>query len=256
MTDIRQIDAREHLARILESRGHGGAVATAIDLDTDTSTLAKWVRGIRPIPPHRVPRIMALTPTIRPGPAPDAPPQIREKTDMMQPDAPDPATGQTLDQTSGADQTPDQTPDHPSGTDPAPDQTADTAPDARPMPDMEDLEEAVLSAQPHDRFDPGLPRDDDRDGDAPGIPKMDMATFRAVAWMPAHQFYAARVGPPGDAVILGSARTADHACAAAWRCADRAGLLEIIDTGHWTADLAILGMYVVGLRNAVIGARA
>ena len=221
MTEIRQIDAREHLARILESRGHGGAVATAIDLDTDTSTLAKWVRGTRPIPPHRLPRIMTLTPTIRPGDAPDAPAAPAAPTPEGLPDPPDSAP-----------------------EDPGP------APDALPE-DLDALEQAVLGARPSDRW--SIPDAPDWGSTAPDAPGLDGSAFRAQVWLPVHEMAAMISGPPAAPVIirLGRSDQGAAACAAAHRCADRLGLTEILASGHWTADLAIMAVYAWTMRMAI-----
>ena len=62
---------------------------------------------------------------------------------------------------------------------------------------------------------------------------------------------AAQQGPPADEVILKMARQAHEPCAAAYRTCDRLGMLEMLEAGHWTADIAVILMYVWGLRGAV-----
>lgn len=57
------------------------------------------------------------------------------------------------------------------------------------------------------------------------------------------------VGPPGGPLIAAQARSGhgNLACEASERVAHRMGLEEALRNGHWMADLAIMGSYVIAV---------
>ncbi|WP_420011335.1 hypothetical protein [Tateyamaria sp.] len=68
-----QESALDHLNSVIAARGRGGVFSVALDLGQDSSHVSKWRNRRRPIPPHLINRIMALSGDLRAGTGPDGP---------------------------------------------------------------------------------------------------------------------------------------------------------------------------------------
>ncbi|WP_424833661.1 helix-turn-helix domain-containing protein [Ruegeria sp.] len=209
--------AIDHLNRVIAARGRGGGFSVAVDLGVDPSQVSHWRRGKRVPSPDMTRKINGL-------PVIDNHDSDKLDTDHDNLDA-------DHDTHDGNHDSHDANPDNLD------------APAARIAPEsMADLEAAVLGATPQDVIEVGSADLDT----GPALPAPS-SEWRDNVWLFAHDMIAAYVGPPRGPLIAKHARSAHGtaACEASERVAHRMGLDNLMRSGHWTVDLAIMASYAI-----------
>ncbi|WP_424829978.1 helix-turn-helix domain-containing protein [Ruegeria sp.] len=224
--------AIDHLNRVIAARGRGGGFSVAVDLGVDPSQVSHWRRGKRVPSPDMTRKINGL-------PVIDNHDGDKLDTDHDKLDTDHDKLDTDHDNLDADHDSHDANPD-----------SHDANPDNLDAPDpvrigpesMADLEAAVLGATPQDVIEVGSADLDT----GPALPAPS-SEWRDNVWLFAHDMIAAYVGPPRGPLIAKHARSAHGtaACEASERVAHRMGLDNLMRSGHWTVDLAIMASYAI-----------
>ena len=207
--------AIDHLNRVIAARGRGGGFSVAVDLGVDPSQVSHWRRGKRVPSPDMTRKINGLP--------------VIDNHDSDKLDTDHDNLGADRDNHDGNHDSHDANPDAPDPVRIGPES-------------MADLEAAVLGATPQDVIEVGSADLDT----GPALPAPS-SEWRDNVWLFAHDMIAAYVGPPRGPLIAKHARSAHGtaACEASERVAHRMGLDNLMRSGHWTVDLAIMASYAI-----------
>ena len=216
-------DTIDQLEQIIAARGRGAAFGLAIDLGVDPSMISHWRAGRR-----KVSKVMA-----------------RKINDLSVNDRPeDDSHDDTDEQMMTKNDHDDHDHDIMTLAHDDMDATAPAQPVTVEINSLDALEAAVLQASPQDVIDlRGVNIDT-----SPPLPAPSSA-WRNEVWLPIHDMIGVYIGPPSGELIAKHARSAHgaQACAASERVAHRLGIENLMHEGHWLADLAIMGTYVIGV---------